>query len=73
MTTNREEALELLRHLKSRGVKVLAPRCDIAVAEELGNTLTEVSSRMPPIKGCVQATMVLRVSPCLIDLGRLLD
>ena len=56
-----EEARALLQEFKSVGVNVLAPQCDITDAENLKSTVEEILAHMPPIKGCIQATMVLRV------------
>ena len=59
-----EAAITLLNELEGMGVRVEAPRCDIACASSLSTALTE-SASMPPIKGCLQATMVLR--DCIFD------
>ena len=59
-----EAAITLLTELEGMGVCVKAPRCDIACASSLSTALTECAW-MPPIKGCLQATMVLR--DCIFD------
>lgn len=55
-----QDALELLREMKARGVNIAAPACDIS-SEDALVTVLEQHGHMPPIKGCIQATMVLKV------------
>ncbi|KAJ5901470.1 hypothetical protein N7495_001998 [Penicillium taxi] len=50
----------LIDHLKGRGVQVMAPKCDVSDRVLLQNSLIACMSHMPPIKGCIQAAMVLR-------------
>lgn len=52
-----------IKELESRGVNVKAPCCDITKFLELSKVLEEYSAEMPPIRGCIQGAMVLRVSP----------
>jgi NAD(P)-dependent dehydrogenase (short-subunit alcohol dehydrogenase family) len=52
----------LIDYLEGRGVEVMAPPCDVSDKILLQNTLRACTSQMPPIKGCIQAAMVLRVS-----------
>lgn len=56
-----ESHLTLLDELRAQGVQVEAPACDVAVALSLSRTLSQCEATMPPIKGCIQAAMVLRV------------
>lgn len=56
-----DSAASLLEELKSLGVWVRTPKCDVAVAESLASALADCAD-MPPIKGCIQGTMVLEVS-----------
>ncbi|KAI0149675.1 hypothetical protein F4776DRAFT_659576 [Hypoxylon sp. NC0597] len=51
---------ELIAELKKRGVNVVAPKCDVSSAEDLTKVLEECSQTMPPVKGCINATMVLQ-------------
>lgn len=60
-TDGNEMAQALLADLHAKGAKVECPRCDIADMQSLKNTLEQCSQTMPPIKGCFQASMVLRV------------
>lgn len=55
-----EAAAELLAELVSQGVQVSAPACDITDREALRQALNESGKEMPPVKGCIQSTMVLR-------------
>jgi NAD(P)-dependent dehydrogenase (short-subunit alcohol dehydrogenase family) len=50
----------LLTDLVARGIDIQAPSCDLSNAESVQNVLREVRDTMPPIKGVIQSTMVLR-------------
>jgi NADPH:quinone reductase-like Zn-dependent oxidoreductase/NAD(P)-dependent dehydrogenase (short-subunit alcohol dehydrogenase family) len=52
---------ELIQELRAQGADVRAPLCDIANRAQLEEILRELSD-MPPIKGCIQAAMVMRDS-----------
>ncbi|KAI0805327.1 putative polyketide synthase [Xylaria sp. FL0064] len=55
------EAEDLVRQLRSQGVNVITPVCDISDASAVATALTSrASPSMPIIKGCIQASMVLR-------------
>jgi NADPH:quinone reductase-like Zn-dependent oxidoreductase len=53
----------LVKELEALGVRVEAPCCDITQHNSLQRVLDTVKQSMPPIKGCIQCSMVLRVSP----------
>lgn len=53
-------AHELLIKLRNAGVRVEPPLCDVSSSSSLSAVL-ESCGTMPPIKGCLQATMVLKV------------
>ncbi|GAA91228.1 polyketide synthase [Aspergillus luchuensis IFO 4308] len=53
-------ARSLVDELHARGVRVITPACDITNRELLKTVLEVCSQLMPPIKGCVQASMVIR-------------
>ena len=53
-------ALELLDELRDSGVRVETPLCDVSSAESLSAILKQYKE-LPPIKGCLQSTMVLKV------------
>lgn len=57
----KEKAQDLLAELHKKGVRVEAPSCNIANLDALQSVFDECASRMPTIKGCFQASMVLRV------------
>lgn len=57
-----DEAQKLLHDLEEQGIEVKAPPCDIAVPSSLLEVVETCARTMPPIKGCIQSTMVLRVS-----------
>ncbi|KAK1675095.1 KR domain-containing protein [Colletotrichum godetiae] len=55
------DALKLIQELEcTAGVTVLAPACDIVDQKAVEETLRQASRELPPIKGCIQAAMVLR-------------
>lgn len=58
--TRAEAAKTLFAKLQAMGVEVATPQCDVASSDSLSAALLACSSSMPPIKGCLQATMVLR-------------
>ncbi|KAL8786450.1 MAG: hypothetical protein Q9213_002766 [Squamulea squamosa] len=52
-------AQKLLEELRGQGVRTETPACDVSSTETLSATLEKYTT-MPPIKGCLQATMVLQ-------------
>ena len=56
-----ESGKAILDELSATGIHVEAPACDITDLGLLSRVLKDCSERMPPIRGCVQSTMVLRV------------
>ena len=59
--TSSEDVNFLIKELGDIGVAVASPPCDVSDAEAVRHVFEECQSSMPPIKGCVQASMVLRV------------
>ncbi len=55
------EAHELLSELAREGVHVETPACDVTSRTTLRSVLASCSDRMPPVKGCIQASMVMTV------------
>ncbi|KAI0180358.1 hypothetical protein GGR52DRAFT_587920 [Hypoxylon sp. FL1284] len=55
-----EAAKNLVEELAARGVNVATPRCDVSDAGSLKKAIDCVTESMPPIKGCIQASMVLK-------------
>jgi NAD(P)-dependent dehydrogenase (short-subunit alcohol dehydrogenase family) len=56
-----DESKQFLRDLRSQGVQVEAPPCDVGDMGNVRAVLQTYKDTMPPIKGCVQASMSLRV------------
>lgn len=52
-------AFEVVAQLQQQGVEVVAPRCDVSSQSQLESVLGDCSRSMPPVKGCIQATMQL--------------
>ena len=57
-----QRATTLLETLKAEGARVVAPACDMTNALALKSVIDLCAETMPPIVGCIQASMVLRVS-----------
>lgn len=57
------DAEAFFQHLDMYGAKVVHFACDVADEGRMKEVLGEVQSTMPPIKGCIQAAMVLEVRP----------
>lgn len=55
-------AHELIHDLRTKGVRVEAPACDITDLDAMKEVFGRLSSSMPPIKGVVQMSIVARVS-----------
>lgn len=53
-------ARDVLAELEAQGIRAVTPICDVSVAESLSEMLDECRA-MPPIKGCINAAMVLQV------------
>ncbi|KAF4914963.1 Highly reducing polyketide synthase alt5 [Colletotrichum fructicola] len=58
----RKSAQALMAELKSKGVMVSCPAADVTDAAALRKALDDVSAEMPPVKGCIQAAMVLKAT-----------
>ncbi|KAG6359884.1 hypothetical protein INS49_010937 [Diaporthe citri] len=58
----RKSGQALMAELAARGVTALAPAADVTDAAALRRVLEDVSVTLPPVKGCIQAAMVLKVS-----------
>ena len=56
-----EASLTLMEDLRSMGVQVSAPVYDVTDLASLSAVVTKCAKTMPPIKGVIQASMVLKV------------
>ncbi|KAE9567271.1 Highly reducing polyketide synthase alt5 [Colletotrichum fructicola] len=56
----RESGQKLIAELESQGVRVVAPPCDVTSRQTLEHVLEDCQKDMPPIKGCIQGSMVLK-------------
>ncbi|KAH8597084.1 hypothetical protein B0O99DRAFT_85676 [Bisporella sp. PMI_857] len=56
------DVTDFLRELEYDGVTVKTPSCDISDKAKLKTLLEQYATEMPPIKGCVQASMILEDS-----------
>ncbi|TGO19730.1 hypothetical protein BPAE_0335g00010 [Botrytis paeoniae] len=55
-----QEAIELVQELASQGVRVETPRCDVADTDSLAAIISHYTETMPPIRGCIQGSMLLK-------------
>ncbi|KAL8794223.1 MAG: hypothetical protein Q9195_003177 [Heterodermia aff. obscurata] len=55
-----EATNEVVQELRLAGAHVETPACEISNAASLSAVLRDCAIRVPPVKGCIQASMVLR-------------
>lgn len=55
-------AIETVSKLRRAGVRIETPKCDVSSMDSLKSVLEIELGTMPPIKGCIDAAMVLQVS-----------
>lgn len=65
---NNGAAKEMISRHAANGVEINAPSCDVADENAVRSVFEGLSQTMPPIKGCIQGSMVLRVSGILLDI-----
>ncbi|ETS78082.1 hypothetical protein PFICI_10144 [Pestalotiopsis fici W106-1] len=58
--TSSATSQSLVEELKELGSNVYAPRCDVSSSTDLANVIEECGRNMPPIKGVLNAAMVLQ-------------
>ncbi|KAH9904493.1 hypothetical protein F4778DRAFT_790038 [Xylariomycetidae sp. FL2044] len=51
---------KLLAKLEDAGVVVYPPQCDITDSKTLGAVIRHAEQNMPPIRGCIQSSMVVK-------------
>ncbi|KAK9776195.1 putative Polyketide synthase [Seiridium cardinale] len=54
-----QSAKDLINRLKNDDVQVWAPQCDVTDDKALKAVVAEAQGRLPPIRGCIQASMVI--------------
>jgi len=60
---SRESSKETVRVLEERGVRVIVYACDISDSRQMQTMVSELAQQAPPIRGVIQAAMVLKVRP----------
>ncbi|KAJ5605451.1 hypothetical protein N7510_008232, partial [Penicillium lagena] len=55
-----ESSHQTVRELEQKGVRVTVQICDVASEEDTKQMMLEISQRVPPIRGLIQAAMVLK-------------
>ncbi|KAK2728269.1 polyketide synthase [Colletotrichum kahawae] len=57
----RADAIKFIKELEgTHKIKILAPACDITNRTLLAETLRQARETLPPVRGCIQAAMLLR-------------
>lgn len=57
---DRAESQEVVKDLKAKGATVAVYRCDASVESQVAEMAKKAAQEMPPIRGVIQAAMVLR-------------
>ena len=60
--TTRNEAKSLVTELEAHRARIYAPACDVSDSGTLCQFIENAAQTMPPIRDCIQASMVLKVS-----------
>jgi acyl transferase domain-containing protein/NADPH:quinone reductase-like Zn-dependent oxidoreductase/NAD(P)-dependent dehydrogenase (short-subunit alcohol dehydrogenase family)/SAM-dependent methyltransferase/acyl carrier protein len=55
-----EAAVSAVSELREQGIRVEVLSCDVSSLPVLSESIAEISKTMPPIKGCINAAMVLK-------------
>ncbi|RYP40552.1 hypothetical protein DL768_010620 [Monosporascus sp. mg162] len=55
-----QAAEKMITELTTEGIKIAAPQCDSSSSDSLAIVLRDYADTMPPIKGCINASMVLQ-------------
>lgn len=58
---NKQEAKDVVEQLEDAGARVRVFSCDVGIEEQVKQMVTDSLQEMPPIRGVIQAAMVLRV------------
>lgn len=53
--------MALVTELENKGVHIESLACDVGDANRLRGLLDQCAPKMPPVAGCIQASMVLTV------------
>jgi len=57
-----QAAIAMVDELKKLNITIVTPKCDVSSSDSLSQVVEEYSHKMPPIRGCINAAMVLNVS-----------
>lgn len=55
-------AVDIMKELQGQGITVTTVECDVASRDMLARALDDWRQTLPPIRGCINAAMVLNVS-----------
>jgi len=58
---SKESSKETVRVLEERGVRVIVYACDVSDSKQMQTMVSELAQQAPPIRGVIQAAMVLKV------------
>ncbi|RYP67344.1 hypothetical protein DL771_007288 [Monosporascus sp. 5C6A] len=57
-----DAAAKVVSELREQNIRIITPKCDVASWDLLSQALEEWGKTMPPIRGCINAAMVLNDS-----------
>lgn len=58
-----QAASDVITMLREKGVNIATPKCDVSSASSLSAALVACADDMPPVRGCINAAIVLQVCP----------
>lgn len=58
-----EAAIEFLKELREQGACIETPLCDVTDAVALKAVVDRCGWTLPPLRGCIQASMIAKVRP----------
>lgn len=58
-----ERSQRLVADAAAQGIKIQTPKCDITDLDMLRSVMQQSSESMPPIMGCIQGAMIIKVLP----------
>lgn len=61
--STKQSTQELIKQLADIGTELRAFACDVGNREQLKSALSMCRQELPPIRGLIQAALVLKVSP----------
>lgn len=67
---DKREAKDVVKQLEDAGARVRVFSCDVGIEAQVEQMVSDSVQEMPPIRGVIQAAMVLRVRAMITHLVR---